>query len=268
MQSIASLRSARLRDPSRQLVSTKVKVRQSIHCRLATTPADLRRADEFRRQRYEDVGLLGKEAPTDSPTTQLASASPVMFQEDRRWKANVFLAFRTTEYLFGVPNPRRSEGRNPFSKDAHEVICGTVTLLTPTAEAVLGSGHESVIQVFDPFACDGRVGRVCRLAIEHESADANSSTRYRSVFLALTGLMHQTAIEMGLTHMDAIVHPRHAKLYHRIFKARPIGEPFECQDVSGAPGQYMRANIAAPMRFHERLRSSYDAEPMPLRMAK
>lgn len=69
--------------------------------------------------------------------------------------------------------------------------------------------------------------------------------------------MHQTALEMGLTHMDAIVHPRHAKLYRRVFNAEPIGKPFACEEVSGALGQYMRADISKPSRFHERLRLGY-----------
>ncbi|MCC9601659.1 hypothetical protein LOC67_13960 [Stieleria sp. JC731] len=243
-------RLSRLRDQARQFLSTKVKVQQSVRCRKAKTQADLQRAEEFRQQRYQDVGLLSDSPLRTSPVK--IAASPIVFEENEQWTANVFLAFRTTQYWYDRKRGFQSIAASA-EPDCHEVICGTVTLLTPTAQI------ESPLNPTDQGSCldQMKIGRVCRLAIEHESANGGATSSYRSVFLALTGLMHQTAIQFGLTHMDAIAHPRHAKLYRRIFNAVPIGEPFECQEVSGAPGQYMRADIATPTRFHERLRASY-----------
>ncbi|WP_149498699.1 N-acyl amino acid synthase FeeM domain-containing protein [Roseiconus lacunae] len=248
MQSIESLRSVRLRDPARQVLSSKVKIQQSVQCRRAITAEDFKRAEEFRQHRYQEAGLLGE---SDTSSIQTArNRSPVVFEEDQHWQALTFLAFRTTEYWFESRRGPRFSSEPRFrgdpTRDSREVICGTVTMLVSRSDHLSESSDHV------------GVGRVCRLAIEHDRGDSKTPTSYRGVFLSLTGLMHQTAIELGLSYMDAIVHPRHAKLYRRIFNAEPIGKPFICQEVSGAPGQYMRANIAKPSRFHQRLRDGYD----------
>jgi hypothetical protein len=88
-------------------------------------------------------------------------------------------------------------------------------------------------------------------------SESNSRTGYRTIFLAMVSCMRQFALEIGLTHFDAIVHPRHAKLYQRVFNAEPIGKEFRCEEVGGSLGQYIRLDIREPNQVHARMRDHF-----------
>ncbi|MEO1525536.1 MAG: hypothetical protein AAFX06_08865 [Planctomycetota bacterium] len=125
------------------------------------------------------------------------------------------------------------------SKNASELlasrICGTATLSMPQP----GSS----------------IGRVTRLAIDSSPLMAKLFGKV-GIFAALAGCLHAHAISKQLTHLDATVHPRHARLYRRVFGAQPIGDVFQCGEV-GADAQRMRAQIERPQVYHQRLRSHF-----------
>ena len=117
-------------------------------------------------------------------------------------------------------------------------VCGTATLTMPNA--------------------DSAIGTVTRLAIDNSRLMANLFGKV-AVFSRLTSCLHAFSLSQRLTHLEAIVHPRHARLYRRAFGAEPIGEPFECPEV-GAEAQRMRAQIERPQAYHQRLRDHYLAK--------
>lgn len=232
---------------SQAAFAARLRVKNSIQCEHITAARHLDRARQFWIQRYQEVGLR-------SVDDRAAEVGEQQWGDDSEWQANVFVAYRVSEVWLDM-SPRGGLERIECLRepDRHKTICGTVTLLTPLAHRRLGSAAAG-----DTASAGMKVGRITRLAIDHQATGDQVSGSYRSVFLELTGCMHQAALEMGLTHMDAIVHPRHAKLYRRIFNAKPIGDPFACADVQGSPGQYMRADISKPSRFHTRLRDRYE----------
>ncbi|MCA9135293.1 MAG: hypothetical protein KDB00_01005 [Planctomycetales bacterium] len=159
------------------------------------------------------------------------------------------MAFRSDGDRLGR-SPAASDGTRRTSNEAapHQ-ICGTVTLLSPRDND--GDGRVGA----------PTIGRITRLAVDHSPFGTGiTATGYRTIFLEMTSCMHRVALQMGLTHLDAVVHPRHAKLYRRVFGAEPIGETFACEEVGGSPGQYMRADITQPSHFHARLRDRYESK--------
>ncbi|PNY37471.1 hypothetical protein C2E31_08100 [Rhodopirellula baltica] len=212
----------------------------SVLCVRATTATQLSNGRHLWMSQFRKAGLLEErnEAKLRDPALpQSTNQGP--------WKAIAINAYRTVEGgLF------RTFGRNRLNDDGGECtnlyrgVCGTVTLLVPRDSSK-------------------SVGRITRLAIDHaehaEIATNGASTpiAYRTVFLELTSYLYQTAIEYGLTDLEAIVHPRHAKLYKRVFNATPIGKPFACEEVAGALAQLMQADIRDPKQFHPRLRERY-----------
>lgn len=229
-----------------EIFGTVMQIRHSVYCRQARHAGEKALADRFWMRRYQQTGLLDPFSDGVEVTSEPRTCFPISSD----WTPLVFVAYRVTEVTSGETGDRRTQSpRFPIRNQRSESVCGTVTLLVPTKRPADSSSATP-----EPK----RIGRVSRLAIDHQGVAGQSAASYRSVFLNLTGTMHQTALELGLTHMDAIVHPRHAKLYSRIFNAVPIGDPFECDEVRGAPGQYMRADISKPSRFHQRLRGDYD----------
>ena len=153
--------------------------------------------------------------------------------------------------LSSPPERRRQQARQHVFVVYHEIVrtghrthtaqllarrvCGTATLTAPTRGATIGC--------------------VTRLAIDSSRLMANLFGKV-GIFAALTSSLHAFSIANELTHLEAIVHPRHARLYRRVFGAEPIGEPFNCVEV-GAQAQRMRAQIEYPQDYHLRLRGHF-----------
>lgn len=231
----------------------QVRFHESLRCIHATSAKQLASAQRFWMHRYREAGLQSFDhhpAGFESlripgvATSGLGPVSEVSF-----WRPTTFLAFR-----FDGRGVRSRDHGNGLKRSSGEVvpgdqICGTVTLLSPRELGHVGHGGTPAI------------GRITRLAVDHKPfGTAVTATGYRTIFLEMTSCMHRVALQMGLTHLDAIVHPRHAKLYRRVFGAEPIGETFSFEQVGGSPGQYMRADITQPSHFHARLRDRYEAK--------
>ncbi|MEL6105521.1 MAG: hypothetical protein AAFU85_05780 [Planctomycetota bacterium] len=114
-------------------------------------------------------------------------------------------------------------------------VCGTATLTIPNS----GSA----------------TGRVTRLAIDSSPLMGRLFGKV-GIFAELASCLHSVALSKQLTHLEAVVHPRHGRLYRRVFGAQPIGEVFRCGEV-GAEAQRMRAQIEQPRAYHRRLRSHF-----------
>lgn len=229
-----------------------VRFNNALCCVQANSAKQLASAQQFWIHRYREAGLLGFDGNLPGfdqlrslvhvPET-IASVMPAT-----NWRSTTFVAYRT-----GIVR-LKSEARNRSDSDRISVgqqrieqICGTVTLLSP-------GDRDGRARSGDPV-----IGRITRLAIDHSSfSSGDTPAGYRTIFLELTSCMHRAALGKGVTHLDAIVHPRHARLYRRVFGAIPIGEAFACQEVGGSPGQYMRADITRPNHFHARLRDRYE----------
>ena len=237
-----------------------VHLHDSIRCVQATSAREFAQAQRFWIHRYREAGLQGANKQTvnqqtpdfDSLSLPQVPASPLDSPTRvTNWRPIVFLAYYSADpkqtrraKLRSIPN------RSVDRLEASEQICGTVTLMVPNQHGAttMRSG-------------DHAIGRITRLAVDHSWFwTGDTPTGYRTVFLEMTSCMHRTALQMGLTYLDAIVHPRHAKLYRRVFGAEPIGKPFACEQVGGSPGQYMRADITRPNAFHARLRDRYQAK--------
>ncbi|QDV43273.1 hypothetical protein Enr13x_31280 [Stieleria neptunia] len=232
-----------------------IHLHDSIRCVQATSARELARAQRFWIHRYREAGLQGADQQTpgfDSLSLPQVPANPLdPSTRITNWRPTVFLAYYSTDpkqtrhaKLRSIPN------RTVDRLEAAEQICGTVTLMVPNQHGAMNmrTGAHAV-------------GRITRLAVDHSWFWAGDTpTGYRTVFLEMTSCMHRTALQMGLTHLDAIVHPRHARLYRRVFGAEPIGKPFACEQVGGSPAQYMRADITQPNAFHARLRDRYQAK--------
>lgn len=211
-------------------------------CMRASTAKQIASAQQLWKKQFRRVGLMNEPSEEDilrtSPTTS-TGAEPA---ESTDWTAISINAYQNQSLSADVFG-RRLDGQStrPHRRDDATCggICGTVTLLVPKAE-------------------DMTTGRITRLAIDHpDQRLASSPLAYRRVFLEMTSYLHQVAREYQLTHLEAFVHPRHAKLYRRVFNATPIGKPFACEDVAGAPAQLMKADIQHPKTFHRRLRARY-----------
>ncbi|WP_145208974.1 N-acyl amino acid synthase FeeM domain-containing protein [Planctomycetes bacterium TBK1r] len=232
-----------------------VHLHDSIRCVQATSARELARAQRFWIHRYREAGLQGVNQQTpsfDSLSLPQVPAGPLdPPSRITNWRPMVFLAY----YSADPKQTRRAKLRSIPNRSmdrllAPEQICGTVTLLVPNTHGAMTKRTGS-----------HAIGRITRLAVDHSWFwTGDTPTGYRTVFLEMTSCMHRTALQAGLTHLDAIVHPRHAKLYRRVFGAEPIGKPFACEQVGGSPGQYMRADITQPSAFHARLRDRYQAK--------
>lgn len=237
-----------------------------IRCVLATTGRDVAKAQRFWIHRYRQAGLLGfSNGDQSAHVTDQTQADhersdgtvPMRFQN--QWNSMTFMAFQTCRWSL-TPHPKsavarqRGVGLHDGEQGCAEVLCGTVTLLSPRLGSPAGAPHGRV----SSSESRERIGRITRLAIDHAGTGQDAASKgYRSVFLELTSHLHRYALGIGLTHLDAIVHPRHAKLYRRVFNAQAIGDPFPCDEVCGSPGQYMRADITRANQFHSRLRDRF-----------
>lgn len=258
--------------------SHTVRFDESIRCTQATSARQLSAAQQFWIHRYREAGLEAGMGRRQSQTfvaqrfeetlAAQESVDPVVTRDAdsqvSNWRPVTYLAYRTGTRTIRTDRSKSAadadsqdaSGRLTVRREPVEQLCGTVTLLIPATEHDQQQGGPSSLAGHQ--RADHKIARITRLAVDHEPfASGNTPIGYRTVFLTLTSYMHRAALSLGVTHLDAIVHPRHAKLYRRIFNAVPIGDPFACEDVGGSPGQYMRADITHPNRFHSRLRTSY-----------
>ncbi|MCO8122517.1 hypothetical protein NHH03_12280 [Stieleria sp. TO1_6] len=198
-----------------------------IRAERATTVGQHINAQKLWATRYHEAGLCNSDRPVDSlsqadHTCELAPAA--------MWRTVTFLAYQ------------RVASQSTLDTPATERVCGTVTLLAPEFESNDAGG----------------IGKITRLAINQAPTNGPPHPdSYLRVFLELTSLLHRTALEMQLTHLEAVVHPRHAKLYRRIFKAEVIGQPFACEEVGGSPGQQIRMKITHADIIHTRIRAHF-----------
>jgi hypothetical protein len=186
-----------------------------------------------------------------------------------------FVAYWTRQTSIDTLRGDRFGASERFQK----TLCGTVTLLVPSEEqsrvpidgyglipnTQQNSGNRQSDRISEGAKgeisaneTEQRIGKVTRLAIAN-SNDLGRTGGQQTVFFDLTAVLYQTALEMGVTHFDFIVHPRHAKLYERIFNANPVGAPFRCEEAGGNPAQFLRTDITNPDRIHARLRRYYAA---------
>jgi hypothetical protein len=245
-----------------KLALERTGLQDSLRCVQAGTPKQLAQAQRFWVARYQRAGLVGADEVGDLAGDVAFPQLPGDAGSERlpelaqgRWRSMTFLAYRTLHWRFAGWLQASETGSKTRRLDGHhgearptEMLCGTVTLLSPQQPSARRAGTLAV-------------GRITRLAIDHGMhPSATLAGRHSTIFLELTSQLHRAALERGLTHLDAIVHPRHAKLYRRVFHAVPIGEPFACDEVGGSPGQYLRADITRPSRFHARLRERFELE--------
>lgn len=225
--------------------SYSVQFHSRIQCSQAMSSRQLSDARQFWIHRYRQAGLQSLAGdPPDFDHHRIPSVALIhdgLMPVPTRWQTSTFVAYQ----MAGESN---FSGRMTDSERAG-TLCGTVTLLSPSVD--IGPVGDGVHMI----------GRITRLAVDHSPLPTcGTPIGYRTVFLEMTSCMHREALRMGLTHLDAIVHPRHAKLYRRVFGAIPIGDPFACDEVGGSLGQYMRADITKRNIFHARLRGRYEKE--------
>lgn len=101
------------------------------------------------------------------------------------------------------------------------------------------------------------VGEITSLAVNrHESAFDNK------VFQRLAGAMVAYARRQGIRFLAAVVHPRHAKLYHRCLGFDVLGGLRRCHHVDGNPGVAIIGDLSDPGRIRPRWRQIYfDGDP-------
>lgn len=206
----------------------------SVFCVRATTSNQMVSGRRLWTSQFQKAGLIDDSRVSSREAESLSIIGKTLPEQWTSVSINAYQA--------GSRVPKGVEDRSTgkaTSQSRFDGVCGTVTLLVPKRT-------------------DLTVGKITRLAIDSsQQAQSGSPIAYRCVFLELTSFLYQTAVEYGLTDLEAIVHPRHAKLYRRVFNAKPIGKPFDCEAVAGAPAQLMRADIRDPKLFHPRLRECY-----------
>lgn len=77
----------------------------------------------------------------------------------------------------------------------------------------------------------------------------------------LVKMLYRYSVELGVTDLVAACHPRHARLYRRLFLFEPIGEVRTYRSVNDAPAVALRLDLT---RVEERYREVYDEDGFTL----
>ncbi len=122
--------------------------------------------------------------------------------------------------------------RNP------DQVAATVSLIPDSALAGVPM-DELYIEELLALRNQGRkLGEISGLAIDPSFTSASIH-----VLIGLVRLVHARALELGLTDVVAACHPKHGRLFQRLFFFEEIGAPKMYESLSGAPAVAVRLDL-------------------------
>jgi hypothetical protein len=146
-------------------------------------------------------------------------------------------------------------GSQLFVAERNSQVIGTVTLATRLNQLPAFSSHP---ELKDPMRfLSNRVGEIMSLAIAPPETAEPTTAPPADIFWRMTRLLIHFARARSLDHLIAVVHPRHAKFYHRILGFEIIGQERPCPTVDCRPGIPLMVNLQQSAGLRPRHREIY-----------